>query len=282
MAVGAFAQAAFTVSYLDGLAELQGAKAWQTLSIGDQVPATGTVRVSQSGSLELQRGSTRITILKDGTYDVGSLVKASSAGGTATAGTGLTSKLKTLVTAAPASNAIGGVRGADQASGGTVMWVDETDETRTQVQDLLDKKQFNDALKVISAALADPNSGLDPDELNYLSGVAYYGAGQTARAYRSLTKVNAQPATPWYARYIILESQVLVDTQNYKDALAVLTPFITAYPTGEATQMAYLLTYYSQKGLGDAKSASAALDAGFKLDPSTDTAKVIDQQRKAS
>jgi tetratricopeptide (TPR) repeat protein len=282
LAVGAFAQAAFTVSYLDGLAELQGAKAWQALSIGDQVPATGTVRVSQSGSLELQRGQTHITILKDGTYDMASLVKASSGGATATAGTGLTKKLQTLVTTAPASNAVGGVRGAEQGTSGSVTWVDETDETRTQVQDLLDKKQFTDALKVLNAALSDPNSGMDPGELNYLSGVAYYGAGQTARAYRSLTKVNAQADAPWYARYIILESQVLVDTQNYKDALAVLTPFIAAYPTGEATQMAYLLTYYSQKGLGDTKSASASLDAGFKLDPSTDTAKLIDQQRKAS
>lgn len=96
-----------------------------------------------------------------------------------------------------------------------------------------------------------------------------------------LSTVTPEPDAVWYARYIILRSQVLVDTMNYKDALGLLTPFIAAYPTGEATQVAYLLTYYCQKGLGDQTSARSALDAGFKLDPNTDTAKLIDQQRQA-
>jgi hypothetical protein len=43
--------------------------------------------------------------------------------------------------------------------------------------------------------------------------------------------------------------------------------------------VAYLLSGLSQKGLGNAPAAKAALDAGFKLDPSSDTARLIDQQR---
>jgi hypothetical protein len=53
------------------------------------------------------------------------------------------------------------------------------------------------------------------------------------------------------------------------------------YPTGEATQVAYLLSGLSQKGLGDKAAAKAALDSGFQLDPSSDTAKLIDQQRNS-
>jgi tetratricopeptide (TPR) repeat protein len=273
---------AFVVSYLDGLAELQGAKGWQSLSIGDQVPATGTVRVSQNGSLELQRGQTTLSIVKDGTYDVASLTAAAQKGATATAGSGLTKKLQTLVTAKSGQAAVGGVRGAEQgSSNASVTWVDETDETRSKVQALLDQKQYAEAIKVLNAAVQDSSSDMDASELNYLIGMAYYGAGQAARAYRSLAKVTPEPDAPWYARFVILQSQVLVDTLNYKDALAVLTPFINAYPSGEATQMAWLLSYYAQKGLGDAKAASAALDAGYKLDPSTDTAKLIQQQRAA-
>ncbi len=279
-AAGAFAQA-FTVSYLDGVAELQVSKAWQALSIGDLVAATATVRISQNGSLELQRAQSKITILKDGVYDMAALIKAAGTGATAAAGGSLAKKLQTLVTEKPKSETVGGVR-AEQAGTGSVMWVDESDETRTKVQALFDQKQYTDALKVLNQAIADSSSDLDPDELTYLTGVAYYGAGQTARAYKALTKVTPQPDAPWYARYVILKSQVLVDTLNFKDALAVLNPFISAYPTGEATQMAFLLSYYSQKGLGDAAAAKAALDAGYNLDPSTDTAKLIDQQRKTS
>jgi tetratricopeptide (TPR) repeat protein len=279
LTAGAFAQA-FTVSYLDGTAELQTSKAWQALSIGDQVPATATVRVSQNGSLELQRAQSRITILKDGVYDMAALVKAVGGGATATAGGNLTRKLQTLVTEKPKSETVGGVRAAE-AGTASVMWVDESDETRTKVQSLLDQKQFTEALKLLNQAVADASSDLDPDELNYLTGVAYYGAGQTARAYKALTRITPQANTQWYARYVILKSQVLVDTLNYPDALAVLRPFFDAYPTGEATQMAYLLASYSQKGLGDAAAAKAALDAGYKIDPTTETAKLIDQQRKA-
>ena len=50
--VGVFAQA-FSVSYLDGVAELKTAKGWKALSIGDQVAADASVRISQDGSLEL-------------------------------------------------------------------------------------------------------------------------------------------------------------------------------------------------------------------------------------
>ena len=51
--------------------------------------------------------------------------------------------------------------------------------------------------------------------------------------------------------------------------------------TGEATQVAYLLSGISQKGLGNKAAAKAAFDAGYQMDASTDTAKLIDQQRKA-
>jgi hypothetical protein len=280
VATGAFAQA-FSVSYLDGTVELNTTKGWSALAIGDQVAADASIRISQSGSLELLRGQTKITILKDGTYDMTALVKAATQGAATATGSGLTKKLAAIVTQKQTGGTVGGVRGAAQGTSGDVTWVDESDETRTQVQTLLDQKKYTDALKVLSQASADTTSTMDTNELGYLTSVAYYGAGQTARAYKTLTKVTADPNSDWYARYIILKSQVLVDTQNYKDASAVLDPFITAYPTGEATQMAFLLSYYAKKGLGDAAGAKAALDAGYKIDPSTDTAKLIDTQRKA-
>ncbi len=161
------------------------------------------------------------------------------------------------------------------------MWVEENDETRGRVQALLDEKKFTDAIQVLDEAIKDSSAETDKSEFTYLMGAAYYGNGQTARAYHALEQISPTPDAAWYARYVILKSQVLVDTSNFKDALAILSPFIAAFPTGEATQVAYLLSYYSQKGLGDKASARAALDAGYKLDPSTDTAKLIDQQIKA-
>jgi tetratricopeptide (TPR) repeat protein len=161
------------------------------------------------------------------------------------------------------------------------MWVDESDETRSQVQSLMDQKKYDDAVKVLRQAINDSSSDGEKQEFGYLIGAAYYNAGQEAQAFRALAKITPGPDAEYYARYVILKAQVLVDTSNWKDALDVLTPFIASFPTGEATQVAYLLSYYCQKGLGDQTSAVAALNAGYKLDPATDTAKLIDQQRKA-
>jgi TolA-binding protein len=279
LATGAFAQA-FTVSYLDGTTEIQTAKGWKALSIGDQVPADATVRLSQDGSLELQRGKTKMTLLKDGTYALAKLAKATDATGTGGVGGAIAQKLSGLVTEKPKTSAAGGVRGADQ-SGGSVTWVDESDDTRAKVQALLDKKQFADAVKALNSAIPDASTDADVAEFTYLLGVAYYGNGQTAKAFRALQKVSATSDVEWYARYVILKAQVLVDSSSFKDALDVLTPFIASYPTGEATQVAWLLTGLSKKGLEDTAGARAAFDGGYKLDPTTDTAKLIDQQRKA-
>ena len=279
VAVGAFAQA-FTASYLDGTVELQTAKGWKTISIGDQVPADATIRISQSGSLELLRAKTKITLLKDGVYSMAGLVSAAGTNASAGVGSTIAQKLQTLVTEEPKASAAGGVRGAVQGSE-SVTWVDESDETRTRVQDMLDKSQYKEAVSLLNESIKEAGTDADAGELTYLLGVAYYGAGQTAKAYRALAKVTPQTDASWYARYVILKSQVLVDTQNYRDALAILEPFISAYPTGEAAQVAWLLSGISHKGLGDKAAARASLDAGFQLDPASETASLIDKQRKS-
>jgi len=279
IAAAVFAQA-FTVNYLDGTVELQQAKTWKALVIGDQVAADATIRVSDGGSVEMQRGKTKITLLKDGTYQMAVLSKSAEKAGSGGVGGAVTQKLQALVTEKPKSNTAGGVRGAEQGTG-TMTWVDESEETRTRVQAMLDQKKYTEAASTLKDALDESTSDSDNSELEYLLGVAYYGAGQTARAYKALSQVNASADTAWYARYIILKAQVLVDTANYKDAVALLTPFISTYPTGEATQVAYLLTGISQKGLGDGVAAKTAFDAGVKMNPASDTAKLIQDQMKA-
>jgi TolA-binding protein len=277
-ATSAFAQG-FTVNYLDGTVELQSSKGWSPVSIGDKVPPDSMIRISQSGSLELLRARTKITLLKDGVYSMASLSAAAGNGGSSGVGSTIARKLQTLVVEKPKSNAVGGVRGAEQGTT-SVTWVDEDDETRTKVRDYLDSGRYKDAVSLLNTSIKESSSDSDTAEFTYLLGVAYYGEGQTARAFRSLISITPQPDVSWYARYVILKAQVLVDSQNYSDALGVLTPFISAYPTGEAAQVAYLLSGLSKSALGDKPGAKAAFDTGFQLKPQSDTAKLIDQQRK--
>jgi tetratricopeptide (TPR) repeat protein len=278
--IAGVAAQAFSVSYLDGSVDLKTAKGWKALVIGDKVPADASVRLSQEASLELQRGKTRITLLKDGTYEMAALSKAADAPAAGSSGNVIAQKLQSLTTEKPkTATAAGGVRGAEQGSV-SVTWADESDEARTQVQALLDQKKYADAVKVLDQAITESTLPSEKNEFSYMKAVAYYGAGQPAQAYRTLVRVPPQPEDSWYARYIILKAQILVDTQNFRDALALLTPFIEQFPKGEATQVAWLLSASCDRGLGDPAAAKESLDAGYQLDPASDTAKLIDEQRK--
>jgi len=277
--VSAFAQA-YSVTYADGTAELKTAKGWTGLSIGDAVPSNASVRISQSGSLELSRGKSRITILKDGTYDVASLARASEKSGAGGIGVNISQKLQSLTTDKPKSTTVGGVRASEQGQQ-SVTWAEESDEVRSEVASLLAQKKYRDAIKALDSAIKDAATPADEQEFTYLIGAAYYGAGQTVKAYRMLEKVSADPGAQWFANYVLLKAQVLVDSADYAGALAILQAFISTNPSGEHEQIAYLLSSYCQKGLGNAADAKASLDAGYQVDPSSDTAKMIDQQRKA-
>jgi len=218
-------------------------------------------------------------LLKDGTYDIATLAKAADKATTTAVGSAVTQKLQSLVAEKPKASAAGGVRGAVQGTGG-VMWVDEGDEVKTRAQALLDQKQYTDAAKVLDGAIKDAASDTDTSEMRYMLGVAYYSAGQTARANSVLAKLTPTADVVWYARYVLLRAQILVDTGNYKDAVTLLAQYLTDFPGGEAAQTAYLLTGISQKALGDAAAAKTSFDLGYQIEPASDTGKLIDQQRK--
>ena len=280
IAASAFAQS-YSVSYSDGTVELKTAKGWSALSVGDLVPASSSVLVSQGGSLELTRGAARITILRDGVYEIASLARAAQKAGAAGTGARISQKLQSLTTEQPKSTAAGGVRAEDQGSTPTVTWAEESDETRSEVISLLAQKKYAEAAKELEKALDESPSTSDGQELMYLSGLAYYGAGQLVKAYRILSRISPDPGASWYEKYLLLKAQVLVDSPDFETALGILQPFLSAHPTGETAQLAWLLTYYCQKGLGNASAARAALDAGYQLDPGSETARLIDQQRTA-
>lgn len=278
-AASTFAQS-YSVTYSDGTAEVKTPKGWTALSIGDPVPADASLRVSQSGSLELTQGATRITILKDGTYDVASLVRASQKSGASGIGADISHKLQSLTSDKRRSTTAGGVRAEEQGQQ-SVTWAEEGDEVKADVQALLAQKKYSEAIRTLDSAIRDASTPADQAALTCLQGIAYYGAGQPAKAYRTLARVAADPNAQWYPSYSILKAQLLLDSADFSGALDVLQAFISAHPSGEPTQIAYLLSSYCEKGLGNMADARAALDAGYQIDPASDTAKLIEQERKA-
>jgi hypothetical protein len=280
----AFAQG-FSVDYVEGTVELKipkdkAGKEWKILSIGDTLPADANLRVAAGSSIELTRTRLRITILKPGTYLLADLAKAKEK----SAGTGIGSTISQKLTALTTDrertdSAVGGVRGAEQGTAsGSVMWVEENEETRKKITDLMARGEYREAVTMVSAAIPDAASDGEKDELEYLLAAAYYGNGEALRAYRAIAKLSPEPEAEFYPKFVLLKAQLFVESLSFSDGLALLKPFIAAGQPNEVAQMAYLLASACQKGLGDEKSSLASLNTGYSIDPATDTAKLIKAQ----
>lgn len=269
---------ALTVEYTDGTVQVQTTKGWKDLSVGSSVAADARVRISDSGSAEFSRGTQRFSLLKDGVYALADVLKSSGKAGETGVGVTLARKLHNVATGGQqSSTTVGGVRGAAQGDNSqNLTWMgDEEDDSSSKARALLDKDRYKEAVKEITQALGKTQDEQKKQDLNYLLATAYYGQGESARAYHTLALLKDDSGSTYYPDSMILKAQILLDNRAYADSLKVLKDFIAQKPDNSYAQVGYLLSAQCYKGLGDGKSARDALDTGYAIDPSSDTAKQI-------
>jgi tetratricopeptide (TPR) repeat protein len=271
-----FAQA-LTVEYADGTVQVQAGKGWKDLSIGSKVAPDAHIRISDSGTVEFSRGAQRFSLLTDGVYALADMLKRSGRAGEPGIGVNLAKKLRNVATGGQqSSTTVGGVRGAAQGDNSqNLTWMGDDEDTSAKVRALLDKERYKEAEAEIKQALSDAQDDQKKQDLSYLLASAYYGEGEGARAYHTLLTLNDDTGSTYYSDSVILKAQILLDNHAYADSLQVLKDFLGKNRDNQYAQVGYLLSAQCYKGLGDDKSAKNSLDAGFALDPQSDTAKQI-------
>ena len=271
---------AISVDYLDGTVELKSAKGWDSVSIGDTLAATATVRVSGGGVLELTRGAQRFSIVKDGTYAVADLLKSADKMAKPGTGVSLAQKIKTISSQQQGQGSVAGVRGAQQGGKDDLMWAEEGDDVRDTVTQLLASQKYGEAADTLTKALKDAAADEKP-ELEYLLATAYYDGGETARAFRAVSVSSPGSDQSYYPDFMILKTQILLDSAAYQDGIAAANQLLANKPAPQYAQVAYLLSAYCAKALGDQKAVQAAVSAGVALDPQSETAKLLTDSGKA-
>ncbi len=274
----AFAAAqGLTVTYLDGTLEVQTAKGWRPLDVGSTIRADARIRVSDSATVELRRGAQHISIIQDGEYAISDLLSGSMRVKSRGMGVSLASKLHSVAYGnGQATNAVGGVRGAAQGDNGQdLTWMGDDEDTSLKVRALLDKQRFKEAETEITQALGNAQDDQKKQDLEYLLASAYYGEGESARAYHTLVSLKDNSASTYYPDSVILKAQILLDNGSYADSLSVLKSFLGSNPDRSYAQVSYLLSALCYKGLGDVQSEKTALSTGYSLDPQSDTAQQI-------
>jgi Anaphase-promoting complex, cyclosome, subunit 3 len=266
-----------TVTYLDGTLEVQTSKGWRPLDVGSTISADARIRVSDSATVELRRGAQHISIIQDGEYAISDLLSGSSRVKSRGMGVSLASKLHSVAYGSgQTTNAVGGVRGAAQGdTGQDLTWMGDDEDTSLKVRALLDKQRFKEAETEITKALGNVQDDQMKQDLEYLLASAYYGEGESARAYHTLGSLKDNSASTYYPDSVILKAQILLDNGSYADSLSVLKSFLGSNPDRSYAQVSYLLSALCYKGLGDVQSEKAALSTGYSLDPQSDTAQQI-------
>jgi len=270
-ATGIAAADSFSADYVQGTVELQQTDGWYSVAIGDTIPSDGTIRLGANAYAEISNGSVTVKLSSPGVYHMTSLVQGSAAASSAGLASLLTQRVEALVKSSDNQNSavVGGVRAAEAQSGPQTVWAGggNTEQLISQGLTLMQQGKYNEAFYTFKDAYDNASSGSAPKASFYM-GYAASLRNDTFNAIKYLATYKPDPSTGYYNDQVLTLGQLYVQTFAYKNAVALLDPYIAANTTpSQALQTAYLLDGLAYQGLGDSAKATAALTKARDLVP---------------
>jgi tetratricopeptide (TPR) repeat protein len=263
-----------TVVYLEGWVDVRSGGSWSEVTIGDTLESSATVRLDEDSLLELTGGGRELTLTEPGTYTLSNLLRNISARERVGYGTLLASKLKSAVRGRrdeTEQSAVGGVRG-DSLGEPELGWVeDDTAGLVSAGRKALEREEYDLARELFLEAY---DYAYEPEaERRILFSLALTedlrGARSSALSY--LEGVEFAPGEELYDDYVLLRGKLLIDSFEYRHAVALLREYLSSPEDGssESLQTAYFLLGIAYDGLGDPRSGRF-LTKAFEIDPSSD------------
>lgn len=272
VAAAAFAGAqSFTADYVQGTVNLQQNGSWYDVTIGDNIPPDGVIKLGTGAYAELSNGAVTIKLTRPGTYQVADLVRANATNNSAGLGSILTNRIDALAKGGDnhSSTTVGGVRAAEAQAGPQTVWAggDNSDELIKQGLALMKQGSYNEAFYRFKDAYDNADSSMAPEARFYM-GYAASLKNDTRNAITYLTAYKPDPANSYYAAQVLTLAQLYVQTFAYKDAIDLLAPYIAGNAaSGRDLQTGYLLQGLAYRGLTDTPNAKAALTKARDLIP---------------
>jgi tetratricopeptide (TPR) repeat protein len=258
------------VEYVEGILEIKQGSNWYELYIGDTVPETSVIRLSDNGFAELSMRNMTITLSDEGTYETRNLVRSGQKVASWNIGDVVNSKLSKLIgPAEQGETAVMGVRGA-AADQGELTWVEEGGEFMDTGKQLLAEGLYEEAIPVFKDGA---EWALTEDErVEYLFYAAYAHSlkGDSAVALIMLEDMALGSNAPIFTDYVLLKGKLLIENLAFTDALDLFSEYLKHPDMGETTQVVYFLTALCHQGLDDRTKARQFLQEAVKIDASTE------------
>ncbi len=273
------------VGYSAGYVDLLRDGEWSELYIGDYLYDDDTIRLDAGAVVEIGGVGSKITLTREGTYRVSSLLSSAATQKQAGVGSLLAGKMKSMFgkQEQQTQSAVGGVRAAEAASDeGDLQWIEgEVEEYIGEGIRSLESEEYEAALSSFQEAY---DYALDPMEENKaLFYIGYTNAmmGQTDKALNSLSGLDVSTEAEIYYDYYFVTGKLLLDTFAYRDAAELLSTFNDLYADEEQKQIISFLSGVAYQGAGNNDRAKEYLEKVISINADTDiamTAKSLHEQ----
>ena len=256
------------VDYLDGYLDVQSGNDWDPIDIGDVVAETDVIKLSDEGYVELLYDDVKITLDKDGTYEVlyllDQIIKADKWGIKGSAFT----KLFHDDEIDSQQSAVMGVRG-DPQDEEEITWVDDDVEFLEEGIAFYQKGDFSEALAILEEGAEWYGSNYD--EILLYKALCEYETGNFRNMRESLFEMDPEADAEYFGDYVLLKGNLLIESQDYIKAEELFDRYLSDSELMDDEQVVYLMSAFCSLELDEKEFAISKLKKAINLDPFSET-----------
>ena len=274
---GLFAQD-LEITYFDGDVEIFDSGEWFEPEMGETISGNQKIKLGNDSYAEIISSNSTIKLLKKGEYSVSDLLKSAGTQNTWELGKIGGINFKNIINkSAYNSSAVMGVRGAKQETS-EIEWIDSSIDYLAEGKIRLDEGDIDGALNLF-------NEGIDLSEddivpLYYYSALCYSLQGKNNRSLKNLEMVASPESYDFYPDFVILKSNILLESLEYTGAEEILKNYINKDSKSEKAQIVYLLLSYSSNGMNKKNYARMYLKKVVEINSSNDMGKIAEDLLK--
>ncbi len=210
-----------TATWIEGDVALRQGTTWQEILAGDSLDSSSVVRLGRGSLAEFSSGSQKIALSTEGTFNLGTLIKAG--GAQEEKRSNVVSKMGKLIDKqAPRSTVVAGVRGDFEGKPETTLWaVDEEDPEAlaAEARALLAEENYTQAADLFGRAAVEA-FGDQRDEFLYTQAWCLAAGDSVIGAIKVLRPMGS--SGPYALPRAILLARLSIDTGASAEAALLL------------------------------------------------------------
>lgn len=258
------------IDYLDGDLDVQSGSDWIPLYIGDSISGSDVIKLSGEGYVELLFDDVKLTLDKDGMYEVDALISQIEKTGKWGIKGSAFAKLFRDDEVEDRQSAVMGVRG-DPQDEEEITWVDDDVEFLEEGKLLYKKGDFEEALLILEEGAEWYGSNYD--EILFYKALCEYETGRNRAMRASLDEMDPYPDASFYGDFVLLKGNLLIESQNYIKAEELFDRYLNESEMRDDEQMVYLMSAFCSLELNEVESAKDKLRKAVNINPNSEAGK---------